>query len=363
MEREEKTFNWKTYELNIFTFHLIVAFLALVLNILAYHIHLFTYGYEFWYVINHKWDTLMMVNIAIPVVAVIIWDIFHWNYWRFSGVVFVIIYTFIFMMFVPMVEDGAGVLTLAAEMFFVIISAMAFGKPGGFFDKVVSGYVDRKYSDTDEDQLGGYDSQIMSLRAYYKGDMEPYEVLYEQVNIMLEHEILDDAVVDILSAKENEIYDYTDDNATSSLSLDNPNYNPLHSVNRYANKDEYYSEIIKYAEAGLLADFLADYKGKKDDKDYKPSAEKEYDISEVEKTMRKYIEQLDQPELLLRYCVIALYKNVPDYKKFSVMAARTYATLYIQNHIVDYGEFFVDLIALLNSCGITEVEEFDFEED
>ena len=359
MEKEEKVFDWKTYKLNIFAWHLIVAFMVAIINLLAYRIHLMTYGIDFWYTINHNWDTLMKVNIGIPIVVVIIWDIFHWNYWRFSGIIFVIIYTVYFMAFAPMVEDGTGLSIVFVGFISFIITAMTFGKPGGLFDKLLNEYVDKTYKEDEADQLNDYDSKMMSLRAYYKGDMEPYEVLYEQVGLMLEHELLDDEVVDVLSAKEHDSYDYSNSDVTDSVNLDNPNYNPLHSANRFANRDEYNSQMINYAETGLLADFIEDYNGKKADKNYKPLAEKDYNINEVEKTMRAYIEQLDKPELLLRYCLIALYKNTPPYKKFSVMAARTYATVYIQNHIVDYGEFFVDLIAMLNASGITEVEDFD----
>lgn len=362
MDTEEKTLDWKTYELNFITWHLIIAFLVTVINILTYHIHLFTYGIDFWYLINHDWNTMMIVNIGIPVCIVIIWDLLNWNYWRFGGIIFVVFYTVYFMMFASLVEDATGIAVLIVGFICMLLCAMAFGKPGGLFDKIINPYLDRKYPDTDNEHLSDYDSQIMSLRAYYKGDMEPYEVLYEQVGIMLEHEILDDVVVDVLSAKEHEFYKYGDENVSEAISLDNPNYNPLHSSNRFVNRDEYYAEILKYANSGLLTDFLADYKGKKEDKNFKASIDKEYNIRDVEKTMRKYIEKLDQPELLLKYCLIALYKNTPPYKKFSVMAARTYTTLYIQNHIVDYGYFFVDLIAMLNASGITEVEDFGFDE-
>lgn len=359
MDKEEKRFDWKNYELNIFAWHLIAIFLAFIINILAYRIHLFTYGIEFWFTINNNWDTLIKVNIAIPIVVIIIWDVFHWNYWRFGGIIFFVVCTLLLMMFASNVEDASGLYILVVEVFFVILSAAALGKPGGIVDRIIDKQVEREYSDKNKDHLEDYDSHIMSLRAFYKGDMEPYEVLYEQVGVMLEHEILDDDVMDALSAKEHEIYDYSEENVSSALSLNNPNYNPLHSANRFENKEQYYAEIAAYVESGLMTDFLKDYHGKKEDKNYTPVDEKDYDIKTVEKVMRMYIEKLDQPEMLIKYCVIALYKNMPEYKKFSLMAARTYCTVYIQAGVVKYGDLFVDLIALLNASGITEVEDLD----
>ncbi|MCR5105355.1 MAG: hypothetical protein K6B68_13055, partial [Eubacterium sp.] len=143
---------------------------------------------------------------------------------------------------------------------------------------------------------------------------------------------------------------------TEDISLDNPEDNPLHSANRDNNKEQIYGEITGYVETGLMVDFMKDYHGKKADKNYKTEA-KEYDISTVENVMRTYIEKFDQPEMLLTYCVIALYKNTPDYRKFSLNAARTYCATYIQAGIVKYDDFFADLIALLMRSEIIEKED------
>ena len=208
---------------------------------------------------------------------------------------------------------------------------------------------------SEETYMDYFNSLKLPLREYYDGDMEPYEVLYEQVGDMLDQDIIEE-FIDILTAKEFDLIKHIESDVTEDISLDNPEDNPLHSANRDNNKEQIYGEITGYVETGLMVDFLKDYHGKKADKNYKTEA-KEYDISTVENVMRTYIEKFDQPEMLLTYCVIALYKNTPDYRKFSLNAARTYCAAYIQTGIVKYDDLFTDLIALLMRSEIIEKED------
>ena len=195
---------------------------------------------------------------------------------------------------------------------------------------------------SEETYMDYFNSLKLPLREYYDGDMLDQDIIEE--------------FIDILTAKEFDLIKHIESDVTEDISLDNPEDNPLHSANRDNNKEQIYGEITGYVETGLMVDFLKDYHGKKADKNYKTEA-KEYDISTVENVMRTYIEKFDQPEMLLTYCVIALYKNTPDYRKFSLNAARTYCAAYIQTGIVKYDDLFTDLIALLMRSEIIEKED------
>ena len=346
-------------ELNVISWHVITAIIVAIINLACYRLQLFTYNY---YVLrghyNYELEKAILINVGIFLVFVAMWDILNWNYWKIKGIVLVCGYTLYFMfMFDSIIEPDLIVINII-----IIISSISvfatMGKPGNISDKLIDKYVETFEKDrfpTD------YETQMMSIRNYYNdSDMEPYEVLYEQVGIMLKHEILDDDVVDILSAKEcNPTYD--SEYSLGAVSLDNPRYNPLHSNNRGQSAIEPSSKIIDYINNGLRIDFIQDYHSAKNgDKDV-VYREKPVSIADAEKMMRSSIEDLNQVEMLLTYTIIALYKNVGTYKKFSVCAARTYITLYIQSGIVKYGDFFVDLIALLNASGITEITDFEDE--
>ena len=143
----------------------------------------------------------------------------------------------------------------------------------------------------------------MSLKNYYEGDMEPYEVLYEQVRVMLDHELLDEDTVDILSAKPS--IDEPDDGdlaeLTSSINLNNPKYNPLHPDNKNLGKFESNKEMLGYIKTGLRTDFIQDYNMALQKRESANYSEKPFLMVNVEKTMRDCIEELDQPEMLLTY--------------------------------------------------------------
>ena len=82
-------------------------------------------------------------------------------------------------------------------------------------------------------------------------------------------------------------------------------------------------------------------------------------MSDVEAVMIDAITKLNQPDMLMTYCLIALYKNSGIYRRFSLNSARNLVTIYIQSGIIKYGDFFYDLIVLLNKYGITEVTSFE----
>lgn len=347
-------------KLNAISWHVIVSIIVVAINYGCYKLQLFTYAYIVWrghY--NYEFEKVVLMNVGIFLVFVAMWDIINWGYWKGKGIILVSGYTLYFMI---MCDSFTESRINAINIFSLVLSIVVFatwGKPGNIADRIISKYIDTFESDrfpTD------YETQMMSIRNYYNdSDMEPYEVLYEQVGIMLKHEILDDDVVDILSAKESKPT-YDSEYSLGAVSLDNPRYNPLHSNNMGQNAIEPSSEMMDYINNGLRTDYIQDYHSAKNgDKDviYR---EKPFSIVDVEREMRSSIEELNQVEMLLTYTMIALYKNVGTYKKFSVCAARTYITLYIQSGIIKYGDFFVALIALLNAGGITEITDFEDEE-
>ena len=344
--------------LNGLTWHMIILISMALINALCYDFRIMTYNPHLWPEHFYYRLTIRIVtNVCIVLGFIILWEILNWGCWKTRGIVLVVIYSTYFM-FIFNTHITFETVFCNVIMFISAFAVFAsWGKPGNIADKAISKYMDIFEADrfpTD------YETQVMSLKNYYEGDMEPYEVLYEQVRVMLDHELLDEDAVDILSAKPrlNESEDGDLAEIISSINLNNPKYNPLHPDNKSVGKYESNKDMLEYIRSGLRTDFIQDYNTALRKRENTKYTEKPFPIMNVEKTMRECIEELDQPEMLLTYCMIALYKNAPAYNmKFSLCAARTYAALYIQSGIVKFDDFFVDLIALLGASGIIETEQ------
>ena len=348
----------KKNKLNIITWHLITTVVVFLINMICLHYGLFTYDYRLWSThFHYQISNLILTNVVIYLVFLFMWDIINFGYWKVKGIIFVAVATVYFMFMCVLLFDSKMILFNVFMFFCVLEIYIYFGQPGNIGDKIIKKYIEIFEGDryaTDEE------IDMISLRTYYTSDYEPYEVLYEQVGILLRLEYLDKDPRDYLTEEdEEEAENLFDEYVTDSLSLDDPKNNPLHSENKKVSRFEVNRETLDYIENNLRDDFIEDYHIAKNGIKNAVFKEKPFNMGDVEVTMRDAIEQLDQPDMLMTYCLIALYKNSGTYRKFSPDFARMLVTIYIQSGIIKYGDFFYDLIVLLNKCGITDVTDFE----
>lgn len=355
-ENKKKKFKSKNKKsfLNVFTWHLIITGIVFLINIICFEFSASTYNSILWRSHFHgQLSRLILTNVVIYLIILGLYDIINWGYWKVSGIILVSGYTLYYMFAYVLFIEGEG---LGFGVFMLVLALIFFlccGKPGNIGDKIIDKYMEvfekDRYATND-------DIDMLSLRTYYTGDYEPYEVLYEQVGLLLKYDHSYDEIGDYFDDDEEEVFS---EFVTASLSLDNPENNPLHPENKDVSDLKDNRGILDYIENNLRDDFAEDYKVAKNGIKDAVFKEKTFMMSDVEAVMIDAITELNQPDMLMTYCLIALYKNSGIYRRFSLNSARNLVTIYIQSGMIKYGDFFYDLIVLLNKYGITEVTSFE----
>ena len=275
------------------------------------------YEYNIWRIA--EWEPfymkMMLYYFLVPLVLVIFWHVYikNWSAW---GTFIVVGFSLWTVIFYGDFKNGWFRILVTVICLGITMAALYF-LCSDKFDKFMKHF---RYEEDEE--VPDYDELMMRLSNYYIKGINKFDLFETQVTSLLNNET---GLLDTDFDDERYSYILKDYNITPER---------LEAVNWKVTKE--FCE--KYHES---------------DKTYDSSKKR------FERFYRKVIAGSDNPEYLVTYAMIALYKNSREYNSFSILFAREYFANYIRNGIVEKDELFASLNAQLLLYDIIDDEGYD----